>query len=843
MAQDRPIISISLLALQGPTGPQGPIGLTGPAGAGNFAWRGAWTAPFAYQLNDITERGGSSWICLGAHTSAAVTEPGVGVDYTTVWGMLSQRGLAGPAGPIGPAGPLGPAGPNGPTGPTGPTGPAGPIGASGLVGTWKDAWTTATAYVLRDFVQSGGSSYICKLAHTSGAVSEPGSGSSWQTYWDLVAAMGVVGPAGSDGVDGAPGADGADGPIGPPGAPGVGVPLGGTTGQVLRKVSGADYDMGWGAGSGGGVTDHGDLMGLTDDDHPQYIALAPAAGTRNVIAPTVLGETGLTINPYADVSNPAVGLKVGTWFEVKLDPAGSPTINRHQVNLSAVLVAMTGGSQVQLWNAATNAFIQIGIPTSLTSWAFTLPNGAGTAGQVLSTDGSGVTSWITLSPTTTKGDLIVRGASANARLPVGTNGQVLIADSAEATGVKWGGTALGATDLDGLSDVAITSPVVKHFLRHDGTNFKNSLILAGDLPATVATTDTAQTISGQKNFSAAVKVTDSKTATISASALTADRAIGLPDVAGTLASLAGVNEWTALNTFKVGVAIAESGAGNAMKFIYVAGGVNGRIYTVPDIGGNGTVVVAATSTTAAHALFATTTAGKPDFRAMVASDLPATAVLTNVAQGVTAEKVFSDLTLAMYNVGSSHKGYPRCPAISADRLWIFPDASGTVALIDAATDWSAAQSFLPGTLKLKEATNTNKCTLDYEDAATSNKRYYFPAGAVTDSTVVVAAMANTATFALFSTGALGKPEYRAIAGADLSPAFVDSETPAGTINGTNPTFTIANTPVAGSVHLYKNGLRQRPGAGADYTISGSTITFTAGNIPAGADTLLADYRK
>ena len=39
-------------------------------------------------------------------------------------------------------------------------------------------------------------------------------------------------------------------------------------------------------------------------------------------------------------------------------------------------------------------------------------------------------------PTTTKGDLIVHGSSTT-RLPVGTNGQVLTADSAQTTGLKW----------------------------------------------------------------------------------------------------------------------------------------------------------------------------------------------------------------------------------------------------------------------------------------------------------------------------------------------------------------------------------------------------------------------
>lgn len=35
-----------------------------------------------------------------------------------------------------------------------------------------------------------------------------------------------------------------------------------------------------------GVTDHGDLTGLADDDHAQYIVLAPGDSTRNVIQPT-----------------------------------------------------------------------------------------------------------------------------------------------------------------------------------------------------------------------------------------------------------------------------------------------------------------------------------------------------------------------------------------------------------------------------------------------------------------------------------------------------------------------------------------------------------------------------
>lgn len=61
------------------------------------------------------------------------------------------------------------------------------------------------------------------------------------SWTNLVALSAITGPAGSDGADGATGADGDDG------APGVGVSTGGSTGQVLKKNSGTDYDTAWGA--------------------------------------------------------------------------------------------------------------------------------------------------------------------------------------------------------------------------------------------------------------------------------------------------------------------------------------------------------------------------------------------------------------------------------------------------------------------------------------------------------------------------------------------------------------------------------------------------------------------
>lgn len=73
--------------------------------------------------------------------------------------------------------------------------------------------------------------------------------------------------------------------------------------------------------------------------------------------------------------------------------------------------------------------------------------------------------------------------------------------------------------------------------------------------------------------------------------------------------------------------------------------------------------------------------------------------------------------------------------------------------------------------------------------------------------------------------------------------YVVRETPTGTVNGTNATFTLANTPVSGSEHVFVNGILQNVGAGNDYTISGATITFLTGAIPQTGDIVRVSYIK
>jgi hypothetical protein len=74
------------------------------------------------------------------------------------------------------------------------------------------------------------------------------------------------------------------------------------------------------------------------------------------------------------------------------------------------------------------------------------------------------------------------------------------------------------------------------------------------------------------------------------------------------------------------------------------------------------------------------------------------------------------------------------------------------------------------------------------------------------------------------------------------PTFVDKEIPSGAINGTNTVFTLVHTPATGSEQVIVNGLMLYPGASHDYTITGSTITFTAGGTPQTGDWLFVNYR-
>lgn len=78
---------------------------------------------------------------------------------------------------------------------------------------------------------------------------------------------------------------------------------------------------------------------------------------------------------------------------------------------------------------------------------------------------------------------------------------------------------------------------------------------------------------------------------------------------------------------------------------------------------------------------------------------------------------------------------------------------------------------------------------------------------------------------------------KAYVDAAIDSSFVYNEVPTGTINGSNTAFTVANTPTAGTLMLYSDGLRMTPTT--DYSITGTSITM----VVAPSTALICDYRK
>ena len=119
-------------------------------------------------------------------------------------------------------------------------------------------------------------------------------GSAWDNLGTL------VGPAGPTG---------ATGPTGPAGADGVGIPVGGTTGQLLKKSSGTDYDTAWGGADDIYVISCSDETTALTTGTGKVTFRMPSAGTLTAVKAT------LTTAP------------VGSAFIVDINEAGTSVLS------------------------------------------------------------------------------------------------------------------------------------------------------------------------------------------------------------------------------------------------------------------------------------------------------------------------------------------------------------------------------------------------------------------------------------------------------------------------------------------------------------------------------------
>lgn len=195
---------------------------------------------------------------------------------------------------------------------------------------------------------------------------------------------------------------------------------------------------------------------LQDSNFASLSDITGAGGT----ASQLLNTSKIYDNVNAQVLNTTLGAKLDT--SAFTDSAvtsklitgfssGAGSVAGTDTILQAIN-KLDGNTSAKMTNPMTTAedLIKGGASGSPTRLA------VGSNGQCLTVSGGSV-GWGTCgtsSPLTTKGDLYTYD-TGNARLPVGTDGQVLTADSAQSTGIKWATSTAGdfssntATSVDG----------------------------------------------------------------------------------------------------------------------------------------------------------------------------------------------------------------------------------------------------------------------------------------------------------------------------------------------------------------------------------------------------------
>lgn len=220
----------------------------------------------------------------------------------------------------------------------------------------------------------------------------------------------------------------------------------GTNGQVLTADSTQTLGVKWSTPTTGSSlpADPNSSLFLSWDDTNNVAVWNTKAVNRSdgVGIFSVNSSSGSTVGgSYAIVADASVQLCTNPRTDGE---AGYITVTRDVITITARYqttyppsIVVNSGFRAGSPYGTTEGFTQIKGKLKLSDYSATAP----VVGQVwtcTNIDGSGA--WQTIgggsSPLTTKGDVYTY-STANARLPVGTNGQVLMADSTTATGLKW----------------------------------------------------------------------------------------------------------------------------------------------------------------------------------------------------------------------------------------------------------------------------------------------------------------------------------------------------------------------------------------------------------------------
>ena len=114
------------------------------------------------------------------------------------------------------------------------------------------------------------------------------------------------------------------------------------------------------------------------------------------------------------------------------------------------------------------------------------PNAAGTLalsvnGVLADANGNIIISGLSAPPVTSKGDIYTHNGTTTDKISVGSDGQVLTADSASPTGLSWTAGGGSVTQLSDLTDVITVGYTARHVLIANGASYSSRAIVKADV--------------------------------------------------------------------------------------------------------------------------------------------------------------------------------------------------------------------------------------------------------------------------------------------------------------------------------------------------------------------------
>lgn len=175
-----------------------------------------------------------------------------------------------------------------------------------------------------------------------------------------------------------------------------------------------------------------------------------------------------------------------------------------------------------------------------------------------------------------------------------------------------------------------------------------------------------------------------------------------------------------------------------------------------------------------------------------------------------------------------------------------PITLGTTALvfsqIGAATTYTGSNGIdVTGTVISPTYGSTANTITQGNDARLSDART--PVGTALTSALIWVGTAGNVAAAVAMSGdvTISNTGVATVANQVKLAKYIIRETPAGTINGSNVTFTLATAAVSGTECVYLNGILQDAGSGNDYTFVSGTGVITMLSAPLTGDKLRVNY--